>query len=97
MIVHCGRIEAVAPQLEASIEAVSARALAPLPILLRYSDKFLEKGAVGVFSKGQRAEAELTNSALPAKYRIMTLASQTDPSGRIVVVKRRPESIVIDS
>ncbi len=60
VIVHCGRIEAVAPQLEASIEAVSARALAPLPILLRYSDKFLEKGAVGVFSKGQRAEAELT-------------------------------------
>lgn len=88
-IIHCGRIEAVVPALEVSIEAVSARALAPLPILLRYSEKFLESGAIGVFSKGQQAEAELTDSPLTDKYFIMTLTSQTSDSGRIVVVKRR--------
>ncbi len=57
--VHCGRIEAIAPELDAPIEAVSARALAPLAALLGYSEKFIEKGAIGVFSKGENAGAEL--------------------------------------
>jgi 16S rRNA (guanine527-N7)-methyltransferase len=88
-IIHCGRIEAVVPTLEPPIDAVSARALAPLPILLRYAEKFLESGAIGVFSKGQQAEAELTDSTLLDKFSIMTLTSQTSDSGRIVIVKRR--------
>jgi len=88
-IIHRGRIESVVSALEVSIEAVSARALAPLAILLCYSEKFLESGAIGVFSKGQQAEAELTDSHLADRYFIMTLTSQTSDSGRIVVVKRR--------
>ena len=88
-IIHRGRIESVVSALEVSIEAVSARALAPLAILLCYSEKFLESGAIGVFSKGQQAEAELTDSMLADKYSITTLASQTSDSGRIVIVKRR--------
>ena len=88
-IIHCGRIEGVVPTLEASIDAVSARALAPLPMLLRYAERFLESGAIGVFSKGQQAGAELTDSTLVDKYSIMTLTSQTSDSGRIVIVKRR--------
>jgi 16S rRNA (guanine527-N7)-methyltransferase len=88
-IIHCGRIEAVVLALEASIEAVSARALAPLPVLLRYAEKFLESGAIGVFSKGQQPEAELTDSTLANKYSFMTLTSRTSNSGRIVIVKRR--------
>ncbi len=55
--VHCGRIEAIVPDLDAPIDAVSARALTPLATLLGYAEKFIDKGAVGVFSKGQQAEA----------------------------------------
>ena len=62
-IIHCGRIEAVVPGLP-PIEAISARALAPLPVssIMRKSDR---KRRDGVFSKGQQGEAELTDSPLP--------------------------------
>lgn len=90
-IIHCGRIEAVAPRIDTPIDAVSARALAPLPTLLTYAKKFIENGATGVFSKGQQAEVELTDSSLADRFLITTLASQTSPTARIIVVKRRPE------
>ncbi|MGO9672558.1 MAG: 16S rRNA (guanine(527)-N(7))-methyltransferase RsmG [Methylocella sp.] len=88
-IIHCGRIEAILPDLDARIDAVSARALAPLPVLLGYAGKLIENGATGVFSKGQQAEAELTDSELTGRFSITTLASRTSPAARILVVKRR--------
>lgn len=87
--IHCGRIEIIAPTLDAPIEAVSARALAPLPILLRYAEKFIENGAVGVFSKGQQVEAELTDLTATRKYVISTIESRTCASARLVIVRRR--------
>ena len=87
-IVHCGRLEKILPALDEKIDAVSARALAPLEALLRYAEKFLDKGAVGVFSKGKLFEAELTDSAA-GKYFITTMASQTCSAARLVLVRRR--------
>jgi 16S rRNA (guanine527-N7)-methyltransferase len=92
-VIHCGRIEAVAPHIATVVDAVSARALAPLPTLLSYAGKFIENGAIGVFSKGQQAEAELTDSGVADTYLITTLASQTSSSARIIIVKRRPEPL----
>ena len=88
-IVHCGRLEKILPALDEQIDAVSARALAPLEALLRYAEKFIDKGAVGVFSKGKLLEAELTDSLTAGKYLIMTIASQTCPAARLVLVRRR--------
>jgi 16S rRNA (guanine527-N7)-methyltransferase len=88
-IVHCGRLENVLPALDEQIEAVSARALAPLDALLRYAEKFVDKGAAGVFSKGELVEAELTDSLTAGKYLITTIASQTCPAARLVLVRRR--------
>ncbi len=88
-IVHCGRVEKVLPALDEKIDAVSARALAPLEALLGYAEKFIGQGAVGVFSKGKLFEAELTDSLTAGKYLITTLASQTDPAARLVLVRRR--------
>ncbi|WP_245412111.1 16S rRNA (guanine(527)-N(7))-methyltransferase RsmG [Methylocella silvestris] len=90
-IVHCGRIENIAPKLDAPFDAVSARALAPLPELLRYAEKFLEKGAVGVFSKGEQIEAELTGISAAANYQIASVASETSDSARLILVRRRVE------
>ncbi|MGC2221989.1 MAG: 16S rRNA (guanine(527)-N(7))-methyltransferase RsmG [Methylocella sp.] len=89
-IVHCGRLENILPALDAQIDAVSARALAPLEGLLRYAEKFIDQGAVGVFSKGKLFEAELTDSLTPGKYLITTMASQTCSEARLVLVGRRP-------
>ena len=88
-IVHCGRLEMVLPALDDEIDAVSARALAPLDALLRYAEKFIDKGAVGVFSKGKHFEAELTDSLTAGKYLITTIASQTSPTARLVLIRRR--------
>jgi 16S rRNA (guanine527-N7)-methyltransferase len=88
-IVHCGRLEKILPALDETIDAVSARALAPLEALLGYAEKFIGEGAVGVFSKGKQFEAELTESLTAGKYFITTLASQTCSAARLVLVRRR--------
>ncbi len=87
-IIHCGRIETIAPALEEPIDAVSARALAPLETLLAYAGQFIEKGATGVFSKGKHFEAELTLSLTAGKYFITTIESQTCSTARLVLVRR---------
>jgi 16S rRNA (guanine527-N7)-methyltransferase len=88
-IVHCGRLEEVLPALDEQIEAVSVRGLAPLAALLGYAEKFIDQGAVGVFSKGKQFEAELTDSLMAGKYLITTMDSQTCSAARLVLVRPR--------
>ncbi|MDQ6866971.1 MAG: 16S rRNA (guanine(527)-N(7))-methyltransferase RsmG [Pseudomonadota bacterium] len=88
-IVHCGRLEKILPALDEQIDAVSARALAPLEALLGYAEIFIDQGAVGVFSKGKLFGAELTDSLTAGKYLITTMDSQTCSAARLVLVKRR--------
>jgi 16S rRNA (guanine527-N7)-methyltransferase len=88
-IVHCGRLEKILPGLDEKFHAVSARALGPLSALLGHAEKFIDQGAVGVFSKGKHFEAELTDSLTAGKYLITTIASQTCPAARLVLVRRR--------
>ena len=90
-IVHCGRLENVLPSLEEQIDAVSARGLAPLDALLGYAEKFIDQGAVGVFSKGKQFEAELVDSLTAGKYLITTIVSQTCSAARLLLVRRRAE------
>jgi 16S rRNA (guanine527-N7)-methyltransferase len=89
-VVHCGRIEEIVPLLDNNFEAVSARALASLPVLLEYAEKFIHSGAVGVFSKGKQLDAELTDSLTIGKYLIATVGSNTCSEARLVLVRRRP-------
>jgi len=86
--IHCGRIEDVVPELQDSIEAVSARAVAPLPILVDYAAPLIDRGAVGVFSKGKQFSDELTASLTTGKYLISTMESRTDASARLVIIRR---------
>lgn len=88
-IVHCARIEAFLPTFDAPVDAISARALAPLPVLLAHAGKLIENGAIGVFSEGQLQQAELTHPALTDRFSIMTAPSLTSSSSRIVIVKGR--------
>lgn len=48
---------------DVTAEYVTARAFAPLPMLLNYAAPWLETGAIGVFPKGRRWQEELTQAS----------------------------------
>jgi 16S rRNA (guanine527-N7)-methyltransferase len=87
-VVHCARIEEFVPQWSESADVVTARALAPLPRLLDYAAPALEKGAQGLFPKGQDVEAELTEATKSWNIAAELVPSITDPNARIVMVRR---------
>jgi 16S rRNA (guanine527-N7)-methyltransferase len=85
--VHPVRIEDFTRTNRAAVDAVTARALAPLMKLLDYAIPLLKRGAIGVFPKGQDVEAELTEASKYWTMEIQTIPSKTDPRGRLVVVR----------
>jgi 16S rRNA (guanine527-N7)-methyltransferase len=93
--VHNARIEAVMPQFLGKVEAVTARALAPLPLLLDWCKDLLRTGVIGVFPKGQYLDAELTEASKYWKIQASTFPSVTDSAARILVIRdaqKRAES-----
>jgi len=68
-------------------DVVTARALAPLPQLLAYAQKFVGPNGVCLFLKGQNVGVELTEASKYWSMKASQVPSQTDPSGAIVVVR----------
>jgi len=66
------------------LSAITARALAPLAILLPYADKFLAPGGVAVFPKGKTAEKELTEAAQGWHFTCERFPSTTNPEATIL-------------
>lgn len=85
--IHAARIEEVMPRFLGKIEVVTARALAPLPVLLDWCKELLRTGVVGVFPKGQHLDAELTAAAKCWKIQASTFPSVTDSAARILVIR----------
>lgn len=85
--VHAARIEEVMPSFLGKVEVVTARALAPLPLLLDWCKELLRTGVVGVFPKGQHLDAELTAAAKCWKIQASTFPSVTDSAARILVIR----------
>lgn len=86
-IVHAERIEAFVPRHGESVDAVSARALAPLPKLLAYAEKFLLAGAIGVFPKGQQVDSELTGTGPDRRFRIDSVPSRIRDRSSLLIVR----------
>ncbi len=86
--VHHERVENFAANFAGKLDAVTARALAPLPQLLKLSAPLLKSGVVGLFPKGQDVEAELTAAAKSWNVQYDLTPSKTDPAARIVVVRK---------
>ncbi|MBY0612862.1 MAG: 16S rRNA (guanine(527)-N(7))-methyltransferase RsmG [Beijerinckiaceae bacterium] len=81
------RIEQAMPAFSARcVDVVTARALAPLTILLGYSEQVLKTGARGLFLKGQDVEQELTDSTKCWNLDYQLHRSETDPDARIVEI-----------
>jgi 16S rRNA (guanine527-N7)-methyltransferase len=85
--VHCERIADFAQSFRGTVDVVTARALAPMPILLDYVRPFVKTGAKALLLKGQDVDAELTEAA---KYWIIDaelIASKTSASSKIAVIR----------
>lgn len=84
--VHPDRAETVVGRKIPRADAVSARALASLSDLLAIAAPLLTTGAVGLFPKGEKAEAELTEARECWNIDASFHRSLTDPDARIVRV-----------
>lgn len=85
--VHAARIEDVVDDFVGKVDVVTARALAPLPLLLDWCGELLRTGTLGLFPKGQHLDAELTEASRYWKIQASTVSSVTDDAARILMVR----------
>lgn len=78
------RVEAV-PAQQADI--VSARALAPLPVLLGFVSRHLRPGGVALLPKGKNHEQELAAARAEWQFNATSIESRTDNLARLLIVK----------
>jgi 16S rRNA (guanine527-N7)-methyltransferase len=69
------------------VDVVTARAVAPMDKLLAYAQPYLQRGAQGLFLKGEKAEAELIEARKVWHFDSDLSLSRSDPRGRIVSVR----------
>jgi 16S rRNA (guanine527-N7)-methyltransferase len=84
--VHSKRIEDVHAVIKAP-EILSARALAPLPLLLELSAPWLETGTVALFHKGRDYRQEIEDSAHQWRFDLVEHQSLTDAQGVILEIR----------
>ncbi len=67
-----------------SVDVVTARAVAAMDKLLGYAQPYFQRGAKGLFLKGEKAEAELKEARRVWQFEAELTVSRSDPRGRIV-------------
>jgi 16S rRNA (guanine527-N7)-methyltransferase len=85
-VIHEQRIETVSRAMLPRISAVTARAVAPLSLLLRHAEPWLTAGARAYFHKGQHVDEELTESAKYWRITYCKHPSLTEPMSVILEV-----------
>lgn len=86
-VVHSVRIEDAPSQITDIVDAVTARALAPLPRLVAFAKIWLDNGAIGVFPQGKAAERS-EHSDL-GNFDVEFSKSRTSLASRIALIRRR--------
>ncbi len=85
--VHAIRIEAFVPHHDEPVDALSARALAPLDKIVAYGEKLLRAGAIGVFPKGRTAASEMTDPNLHRGFTVESVPSRTSDDASLLLVR----------
>ena len=85
-IVQAIRAEKFGESCAEPVDAVTARALAPLKTLCDQAFPFIARGAVGLFLKGQDVDAELTEAAKYWRLEASKVPSKTSPEGSVVLI-----------
>ena len=86
--VHLTDIENYVDSDPPAADYITARALAPLNVLLRLAAPLIGQGAKALFLKGQDVEAELTEATKYWTVEADLHQSRTSPDGRIVEIAR---------
>lgn len=84
--VHARRIEDVYGLVQQP-QIVTARALAPLPLLLDLAAPWLTNGARGLFHKGRDYRLEVEESAHHWNFDLVEHASTVDPQGVVLEIR----------
>ncbi|MFC0388004.1 16S rRNA (guanine(527)-N(7))-methyltransferase RsmG [Muricoccus vinaceus] len=79
--VHACRIEAATLPL---LALLTARALAPLPVLLGHAARLLAPDGSALFPKGRTAESELTAASADWTMQVERFESRTEPDATIL-------------
>jgi 16S rRNA (guanine527-N7)-methyltransferase len=87
-VVHAARAEEIAGRTVPEAQVVSARALAPLHVLIELAAPLLKTGAIGLFPKGREAATELTVAEESWRFKASLHQSLTDPEARIVRIEQ---------
>jgi 16S rRNA (guanine527-N7)-methyltransferase len=87
-MVHAERIERFVRHFRRPVDVVTARAVAALPQLFAYAQPLLERGAQGLFPKGQDVGSELTAAAKCWNIEASLVPSRTDTDARIAIVRK---------
>jgi 16S rRNA (guanine527-N7)-methyltransferase len=85
--VHQQRAEKFGESCAETVDAVTARALSPLKTLCDQVFPLIERGAVGLFPKGQDVDAELTEATKYWTLQASRVPSKTSPEGCIVIIR----------
>jgi 16S rRNA (guanine527-N7)-methyltransferase len=85
--VHLMRAEKFGESCAETIHVVTARALSPLKILCDQAFPLIDRGALGIFPKGQDVDAELTEAAKYWTLEASKVPGKTSPDGCIVVIR----------
>ncbi len=81
------RVEAIEPSSLEPVDAVTARAFAPLSPTLELARPWMERGAVGVFPRGESAKDQLAALSQASAYEIEALPSVVDTKATILRVR----------
>jgi 16S rRNA (guanine527-N7)-methyltransferase len=86
--IHPVRVEAIAPESLGPVDAVTARAFAPLPLTLKLARPWLDRGAIAVFPRGESARGQIAALPEASAYAIETLPSVINPKAAILRIRQ---------
>jgi 16S rRNA (guanine527-N7)-methyltransferase len=86
--IHPMRVEAIAPESLGAVDAVTARAFAPLPLTLKLAKPWMERGAIAVFPRGESARDQIATLPEAWAHAIETLPSVVNPKAAILRIRQ---------
>ncbi len=86
--IHPVRVDAIAPESLGPVDAVTARAFAPLPLALELARPWMERGAIAVFPRGESARDQIAALPEARAYAIETMPSVVNPKAAILRIRQ---------
>ena len=86
--IHPTRIETIDPASLGPVDAVTARAFAPLPTTLELAKVWMDEGAIGVLPRGRSVEDQIKSLTLRCAWVVEVLPSALDAKAGIVRIRK---------